>query len=85
MVANSLKTHISDSIFDFLVKNNLLKEKGVRDFNIRQRFTSLKAKYSTQEAIEKLQEEYPYLQYETIRKIIYKKTKINSPEYFYLF
>lgn len=85
MVANSLKTHISDSIFDFLVKNNLLKEKGVRDFNIRQRFSSLKAKHSTQEAIEKLQEEYPYLQYETIRKIIYKKTKINSPEYFYLF
>lgn len=85
MVQNPLKAHISDSVFEFLVKNNLLNEKGVRDFKIRNKFSSLKQKHSTQNAIEILQTDYPYLQYETIRKIIYQKTQLNSPEYFYLF
>jgi len=85
MVQNPLKTHISDSVFQFLVKNNLLNEKGVRDFKIRNKFNSLKQQYSTQNAIEILQTDYPYLQYETIRKIIYQKVQLNSPDYFYLF
>lgn len=85
MVQNPLKTHISDSVFEFLVKNNLLNEKGVRDFKIRNKFSSLKQKHSTQNSIEILQTDYPYLQYETIRKIIYQKVQLNSPEYFYLF
>ena len=76
MVKNPLRSHIPDQIFDFLVKNNLLSEKGVRDF---------KSEHPTRRALEILQSEYPYLQYETIRKIIYKKIKLNSPEYFYLF
>lgn len=85
MVQNPLQSHIPDSIFEFLVKNNLLNEKGVRDFKIRNKFSSLKQKHTTQNAIEILQTDYPYLQYETIRKIIYQKVQLNSPEYFYLF
>ena len=85
MVQNPLSSHISDTIFEFLVKNNLLKEKGVRDFKIRQHFSSLREKHSTQDAIEILQGDYPYLQYETIRKIIYQKVQLRSPEFFYLF
>jgi len=85
MVQNPLKSHIPDSIFEFLVKNNLLNEKGVRDFKIRKKFSSLKQKHSTQNSIEILQTDYPYLQYETIRKIIYQKVQLNSPDYFYLF
>ncbi len=85
MVRNPLKSHIPDHIFQFLVENNLINEKGVRDFKIRQRFKQLRKRYPTQKVIELLQEEYPYLQYETIRKIIYQKIKIRSPEYFYLF
>ena len=85
MVNNPLKSHIPDGVFEFLVKNNLLYEKGVRDFKIRQRFNTLRRENSTQHSIELLQSEYPYLQYETIRKIIYRKTQLNSPEYFYLF
>ncbi len=85
MVKNPLKTHLSDSTFEFLVNNNLLKEKGVRDFQIREAFSSLRTNVSTQEAIELLQEKYPYLQYETIRKIIYQKVQLHSPEHFYLF
>lgn len=85
MVKNPLQSYIPDSIFEFLVKNNLLNEKGVRDFKIRQKFSSLKTECGTQSAIEILQGDYPYLQYETIRKIIYQKVQLNSPEYFYLF
>ncbi len=85
MVKNPLKSHIPDTVFEFLVKNNLLKEKGVRDYKIRERFKDLRQSHSTQRAIELLQEEYPYLQYETIRKIIYQKIRLHSPEYFYLF
>ncbi len=85
MVKNPLRSHIPDSIFEFLVKNNLIKEKGVRDFQIKERFRILREKYPTNKAIEILQQEYPYLQYETIRKIIYQKVKLNSPEYFFLF
>ncbi len=85
MVKNPLKSHIPDSIFEFLVKNNLIKEKGVRDFQIKERFRALRKQYPTNKAIEILQQEYPYLQYETIRKIIYQKVKLNSPDYFYLF
>ncbi|MBN2424185.1 MAG: hypothetical protein JXR46_01470 [Calditrichaceae bacterium] len=85
MVQNPLSSHLSDSIFEFLIRNNLLKEKGVRDFKIRQRFYKLKEQHSTQKAVEILQEEYPYLQYETIRKIIYQKVTIRGPEFFYLF
>jgi len=85
MVKNPLKPHIPDSVFQFLIEHNLLREKGVRDFKIRKRFRELKKTHSTQQALEILQEEYPYLQYETIRKIIYQKKELRSPEYFYLF
>jgi len=85
MVENPLSSHIPDQLFDFLVKNNLLSEKGVRDFKIKQEFKSLKNEYPTHRVLEILQAKYPYLQYETIRKIIYKKIKRHSPEYFYLF
>ncbi len=85
MVKNPLRPHIPDSIFKFLIDHNLLREKGVRDFQIRQRFKQLRQSYSTQQALEILQDEYPYLQYETIRKIIYQKVEHRSEEYFYLF
>jgi hypothetical protein len=85
MVKNPLKPHIPDSVFQFLIEHNLLREKGVRDYQIRKRFRELRHTYSTQQALEILQDEYPYLQYETIRKIIYQKVERRSPDYFYLF
>jgi len=85
MVKNPLKSYISDSVFEFLVGNNLLSERGVRDFKIKQEFKALKKEYPTHQALEIIHSRYPYLQYDTIRKIIYRKIKINSPEYFYLF
>lgn len=85
MVKNPLPSYIPDQLFEFLVKNNLLSEKGVRDFKIRQEFKLLRRNLPTHRALEIIQSEYPYLQYETIRKIIYKKIRLNSPDHFYLF
>jgi thioredoxin-related protein len=46
MVNNPLKSHLSDSTFEFLIKNELLREKGVRDFKIRNAFQNLKQEVS---------------------------------------
>ena len=73
MMQNPLKNHLTDKAYQFLIKNNLLREKGIRDYHIRRRFYELKQDYPTHLIIEMLQNEYPYLQYETIRKIIYQK------------
>ena len=70
---NPLKNHLTDKAFNFLLQNNLLREKGIRDFYIRKRFKTLKQEYPTHIVIEVLRDEYPYLQYETIRKIVYQK------------
>lgn len=70
---NPLKHHLTDKAYQFLIKNNLLREKGIRDYHIRKRFYELKQDFPTHLVIETLQNEYPYLQYETIRKIIYQK------------
>ena len=76
MMHNPLKSHLSDELFQFLIKHNLLREKGVRDYKIRQRYNRLKKDHPTFLIIEMLQQEYPYLQHETIRKIIYQKPQL---------
>ncbi len=75
---NPLKNHLTDDAFQFLIENNLLREKGIRDFHIRKKFNSLKHSHPTYLIIEQIQDEYPYLQYETIRKIIYQKPENNQ-------
>jgi len=82
MVNNPLKPQLSDEIFHFLLKNNLLREKGLRDYVIRQRYHKLKGHYPTYVIIEMLQDEYPYLQYDTIRKIIYQKLTVKEENFY---
>ncbi len=70
---NPLADLISDEVYQMLVEHDLLDEKGVRDYCIRQRFRQLRAQnVSAYDAIERIQEEYPYLQFDTIRKIVYR-------------
>ena len=73
MMHNPLKHHLSDDVYQFLLENNLLREKGIRDYYIRKKFNTLKNEHPTHRIIEMIQEDYPYLQYETVRKIIYQK------------
>ena len=80
MMSNPLSPHLSDDVYQFLVQNRLLRSKGIRDYVIRQRFNQMRNEWPTTLIIEKLQREYPYLQYETIRKIIYQRREVNERE-----
>jgi hypothetical protein len=71
--ANPIGELVSDEVYAILDRHNLLSDKGVRDFQIRQKFLSMRRKnVPAYDAIENLREEYPYLQFDTIRKIVYK-------------
>ena len=70
---NPLSGLVSDEVYHTLAENNLLSEKGVRDFQIRTRFRRLRERdVSAVDAIEELRHSYPYLQFDTIRKIVYR-------------
>jgi hypothetical protein len=70
---NPLAGLISNDVYDLLERYNLLSEKGVRDYQIRQQFRDMRRRnIPAYDAIEQLREEYPYLQFDTIRKIVYK-------------
>lgn len=71
--ANPLAELISDDVYDVLETHNLLNEKSVRDFQIRRKFRRMRSdEVPAYDAIEQLRQEYPYLQFDTIRKIVYK-------------
>jgi len=76
-INNPLAELISDEIYEILDSRGLINKKSVRDYMIRKRFDSLRQKeLSTGDAIEKIQEDYPYLQFDSIRKIIYNKPSV---------
>lgn len=71
--ANPLAELISDDVYELLDRHHLLSEKGVRDFQIRNKFRELRRDdVPAYDAIEMLRDDYPYLQFDTIRKIVYK-------------
>ncbi len=70
---NPLAGLIGDEVYEVLESHNLLNEKGVRDYQIRCRFREMRNEnIPAYDAIELLREDYPYLQFDTIRKIVYK-------------
>ncbi len=70
---NPLEGLVSEDIYQRLVEHDLLSEKGVRDFRIREAFREMRHRDTpAYEAIEALREEHPYLQFDTIRKIVYR-------------
>ncbi|MBN1301451.1 MAG: hypothetical protein JW995_09580 [Melioribacteraceae bacterium] len=74
---NPLADLISDEIYDLLLRRNLINEKSVRDYTIKKKFKHLRdQKVSAADAIERIRQEYPYLQFDSIRKIIYLGNKI---------
>ncbi len=69
---NPLSDLISDEIYDLLNNRGLINEKSVRDHTIRRKFKDMReSKVSASDAIESLRNDYPYLQFDTIRKIVY--------------
>ncbi len=71
---NPLTGMLSDELFNTLLANDLLNEKALRDFMIRQQFKKLKAESNlrTMDVMNEIQRMYPYLQLDTIRKIVYR-------------
>ncbi|MHB1687559.1 MAG: hypothetical protein ACYDA4_04490 [Ignavibacteriaceae bacterium] len=75
-IDNPLSDLISDEIYELLSAQGLIDEKSVRDYQIRKKFKQLRAsKISAGDAIDSIREEYPYLQFDTIRKIVYQISK----------
>jgi len=73
---NPLSDLISDDIYQLLNEHGLIDEKSVRDYKIRKKFRTLRtSKISAGDAIDAIREEYPYLQFDTIRKIVYQLSK----------
>lgn len=69
---NPLRGLISADVYAVLAEHNLLSEKGIRDFVIRSEFRDLRDRdVPASEAIEELRDRYPYLQFDTLRKIVY--------------
>ncbi len=70
---NPLAELISDDIYSLLTSRGLIDEKSVRDYIIRKKFKNMRSKkISASDSIEALRVEYPYLQFDTIRKIVYQ-------------
>ncbi|MBZ0200643.1 MAG: hypothetical protein K8H86_12300 [Ignavibacteriaceae bacterium] len=75
-IDNPLSDLISDDIYEILNAQGLIDEKAVRDYQIRKKFKTLRSsKISAGDAIDTIREEYPYLQFDTIRKIVYQINK----------
>ncbi len=75
-IDNPLSELISDDIFELLDSHGLIDDKAVRDYQIRKKFKQLRSgKVSAGDAIDVIRQEYPYLQFDTIRKIVYQISK----------
>ena len=70
-IENPLSDLLGDDVYEKLIENSLLDYKAVRDYQIKRRFKDLRNYMSVGDAIEKIQDEYPYLRFDTIRKIVY--------------
>ncbi|MBA4251880.1 MAG: hypothetical protein C0425_03150 [Chlorobiaceae bacterium] len=72
-IENPLADLISDEVYELLHSHSLIDEKAVRDYHIRKRFKNLRSgKMNAGDAIDVIRNDYPYLQFDTIRKIVYQ-------------
>jgi hypothetical protein len=77
-MSNPIRQIVPDDLFAVLVEMNLINEKVLRDFEIKRRYKSFRRQgLKATDAIEELLNLYPYLQFDTVRKIIYS---IRLPE-----
>lgn len=72
---NPLGDLIDDHTYSLLEQHKLIDQKSLRDYLIRKSFREMRERMSAGDAIDKLQQEHPYLQFDTIRKIVYQMSK----------
>lgn len=76
---NPINDLISNEIYDLLKSKGFLNETSLRDRLIRKRFKDLRTrKHRVSDAIDIIREDYPYLQFETIRKIVHHPPKVKK-------
>lgn len=69
---NPIQNILPDEMYSRLLNMGLLNKKAIRDIEIKKQFICLRRLgMNSVEAIEIILSEYPYLQFDTIRKIIY--------------
>lgn len=72
---NPIGQLISDELYSTLVRLNLLNQKVLRDFAIKRSYQTYRDQgMRSADAIDRILEEHPYLQFDTVRKIIYSVT-----------
>ena len=77
-MSNPIRQILPDDLFSVLLELNLINRKVLRDFEIKREYKKLRRSgQKSTEAIETLLSRYPYLQFDTVRKIIYS---IKLPE-----
>lgn len=70
---NPIADLVSDEVYLLLTEKGLINENNVRNYLIKKKFHELRSnKVSTGDAIEYIRNEYPYLQHDTIRKLVYQ-------------
>ncbi|MAT38509.1 MAG: hypothetical protein CL946_02770 [Ectothiorhodospiraceae bacterium] len=72
---NPLQDLIDDRTFTELNRHNLFNAKAVRDYRIRWLFKNMRKDMSAGDAIDTIREIYPFLQFDTVRKIVYQINK----------
>ena len=75
LVENPLRGILDDETYTFLERNKLFSEKALRDYKIRLLFRDMRNEMSAGDAIDRIREMYPYLQFDTVRKIVYQIQK----------
>lgn len=69
---NPIANIVPDNMFHTLLGMNLLNKKTIRDIEMKRKYLCLRREgISSIDSIELLLQEYPYLQFDTLRKIIY--------------
>ena len=77
MRGNPISEFIPDKLYFDLLKKGFLNERAIRDYYLKKKFYSLRCRYSPQDIFSLLQEEFPYICEDTIRKIIYTRGEMD--------
>lgn len=72
-MTNPLIGIISNKQYEKLSKLGLIAKTAERNYLIRKKYKKIKPKLRTEAAIYVIMGEYPYLQFDTLRKIVYRK------------
>jgi len=75
-MSNPLNEFVTDEVYTII--EPFLNKIAVRDYAIRKKYKKLRAAGTKSgDAIDMIREEYPYLQWESIRKITVTKDKVS--------